>query len=79
MIRSHLWLALTPILLISALAFMPHCLKLILGFSAATCIIYAGCKKADAPQPRRLHWSAPETGFQSETTLPPDPKPKEAP
>ncbi len=51
-----LCLAILPdaILLISALALMPHYLKLILGLSAATCIIYAGCKKADAPQTRRL-------------------------
>ena len=68
------------VLFISLLAIMPHYLKLVLGLSAAACIIYAGCsKQSDTSKPRRLHWSAPDTGFQSDTTLPPDPKPKEAP
>ena len=68
------------VLLISAIYAMPPLLKTIIGCAAAPAILYSGCsKQTDTSKPRRLQWSAAETGFQSETTLPPDPKPKEAP
>jgi hypothetical protein len=56
------------LLLISALSFMPHYLKTILGLSAAACIIYAGCsKKADSPKQPAIEWTAPDTGYHAET------------
>ena len=66
------------LLLVYTLSIMPHSLRIVLALAAATMVCVGCYKQADAPKPRRLHWSAPETGFQSETTLPPDPKPKEA-
>ena len=74
-------LALLPdvLLLISTMRLLPPAFRIILGLAAATMICVGCYKQADAPKPRRLHWSAPETGFQSETIFPPDPKPKEAP
>jgi hypothetical protein len=74
-------LALLPdvLLLISTMRLLPPAFRIVLGLTAAT-LVCVGCyKQTDAPKPRRLHWSAPDTGFQSDTTLPPDPKPKEAP
>ncbi len=67
------------LLLVYTLNIMPHALRVVLGLAAATMVCVGCYKQADAPKPRRLHWSAQETGFQSETTLPPDPKPKETP
>ena len=67
------------LLLVYTLNIMPHSLRIVLALAAATMVCVGCYKQADAPKPRRLQWSAPETGFQSETTLPPDPKPKEAP
>jgi hypothetical protein len=67
------------LLLVYTLSLMPHSLRIILALAAATMVCVGCWKQADAPKPRRLQWSAPETGYQSETTLPPDPKPKEAP
>ncbi len=72
-----LCLAILPdvLLLISAIAFMPHYLKIVVGLSAATCIIYAGCsKRTEVPKQPAIHWSAPETGYQADT--PPDPQPE---
>lgn len=64
-----LCLAILPdvLLLVSAIAFMPHYLKLVLGASAATCIIFAGCKKADTPKQPAIQWTAPDTGYHAET------------
>ncbi len=67
------------LLLVYTLNIMPHSLRIVLALAAATMVCVGCYRQADAPKPRRLQWSAPETGFQSETTLPPDPKPKEAP
>ncbi len=73
-------LAILPdiLLLFVTINLMPHSFKIVLALAAATMICVGCFKQADAPKPRRLHWSAPDTGFQSETTFPPDPKPKEA-
>jgi len=66
------------LLLVYTLSIMPHSLRIVLALAAATMVCVGCYKQTDAPKPRRLHWSAPETGFQSDTILPPDPKPKEA-
>jgi hypothetical protein len=73
-------LAILPdiLLLFATINFMPHSFKIVLALAAATMVCVGCYKQTDTPKPRRLQWSAPETGFQSETTFPPDTKPKEA-
>ena len=73
-------LAILPdlVLLFTTINLTPPILKTILAVAAATMVCVGCSKQTDPSKPRRLHWSAAETGFESETLLPPDPKPKEA-
>ncbi len=66
------------LLLISTMKLLPPTFRIVLALAAAVTVCIGCSKQTDTPKPRRLHWFAPETGFQSETTFPPDPKPKEA-
>ena len=64
------------LLLFVTINHMPPTIRAVIGIAAAAVVIYAGCKRSDAPKPHPIHWSASETGYHAETVpaLPPDNK-----
>lgn len=56
------------LLLIVTLNLMPPTIRAVIGTAAAAVVVYAGCsKRADAPKQPAIQWTAPDTGFHSET------------
>ncbi len=69
-------LALLPdlITLVSSMKLLSSFLRIFITLVAAV-VAFLGCsKQAETPKPRKIHWEGPESGYQADTTLPPDHK-----